>query len=295
MAIVKKATSDDFEKVFPLLLDLASDGSAASSEDEARAKWQKFFNTHWNEKENYVGYLLLDETDSVPVGFIGVLFSERKIHNKIEYFCNLTSWIVKKEYRSNSLSLILPILNLINYTITDFTASAVANKIFKSFQFKELSIKGFIVPPIPGNRFIFYNKNISLLIDEPKIADYVSHSDQTIYHDHLPYNCHHILLRIGMDYCYIIANRVSRKKIPFLRIHYVSNVDLFIHYIDYIKIRLLFSLRSLALFMDDIIVKGRTIPFSFPVRHKQARIYRSSSLTAFDIDSLYTELILLND
>jgi hypothetical protein len=295
MAIVKKATPADFEKIFPLLLDLVRADSATSSEDEEKAKWQKFFNTHWNEKENYVGYLLLNEANSEPVGFIGVLFSERLIHNKIEYFCNLTSWIVKKEYRSNSLALILPIMNLKNYTITDFTASDVASKIFKSFHFKDLSIKGFIVPPIPGKKFNFFNKNISLLIDEPEIADYVSHSDQKIYHNHLPYNCHHILLRIGMDYCYIIANRVSRIKIPFLRIHYVSNVDLFIRYIDYIKIRLLFSFKSLALFMDDIIVKGRTIPFSLSVRHKQARIYRSSSLTAFDIDSLYTELILLND
>jgi len=112
---IAKVHAADFERIHPLL-DGFVNASHLTKED-----WRKQFNPPWGGHRDYCGYMLLD--DKQPVGFLGLLFSRHPIHGQIEEFCDLAAWIVKEEYRSNSLALLFPLLKEKNLTITTFTAS----------------------------------------------------------------------------------------------------------------------------------------------------------------------------
>src|SRR5882672_8108148 len=93
---IERATSIDFDRVYPLLLDF-------NNSRIAQDKWRQIFNTNWNSPENYCGLLLLQ--GGRVEGYLGLLFSARMIKGRTEKFCNMTSWIVREGCRSQSLLL----------------------------------------------------------------------------------------------------------------------------------------------------------------------------------------------
>jgi len=46
-----------------------------------------------------------------------MIFSRRRIDNKIEKFCNLTSWYVHEDYRNRAFAMIIPLHSMKDYTI----------------------------------------------------------------------------------------------------------------------------------------------------------------------------------
>ena len=115
MVTIKKATAKDAEKILSLLYEL-------NSHNRARDDWRRLFQLHWNDKQGYFGYVMYDGDQAV--GFLGLLFSQRVIRGKETTFCNINSWLVKKEYRRQSLRLLFPVLELHDHTITALTCSA---------------------------------------------------------------------------------------------------------------------------------------------------------------------------
>src|SRR5262245_50374537 len=128
MATVEKATPAMFDDIYPLLLELDKTHSIE--------KWRTIFDYQWESGEGYVGYTLVDGRK--VVGFNGALFSRRIIGGREVKFCNLTSWIVKEQYRTESLRLVFPILNLKGYTFTNLTMNDRAWDVAKRLGFKNL-------------------------------------------------------------------------------------------------------------------------------------------------------------
>ena len=94
MVTVKKATQNDFEKLLPLLFEL-------DSRKQTQDEWQRLFRAPWDDHKNYFGYVMYDGENAV--GFLGLLFSQRILNDSLIKFCNITSWVVKKKYRRQSL------------------------------------------------------------------------------------------------------------------------------------------------------------------------------------------------
>ena len=109
MAAVRKALPEDFEKTYPLL-------EKFNNATLKRIDWEKLFKNPLNNLEEHCGYVLI-EVDKI-VGFLGALFNSRKSQGQNYNFCNVTSWIVEKEYRNQSFLLLLPLLSLKKYNIT---------------------------------------------------------------------------------------------------------------------------------------------------------------------------------
>jgi hypothetical protein len=115
---------------------------------------------------------------------------------------------------------------------------------------------------------------------------------------HLPYN-HHVLLRAPEGDCYVMLNRspkaVGRVRLPFGRIHYVSAPEIFVRYLEAATVRIAVALKVVALMIDDRMLGGARPWHSFlrPGGERKAA-FRSTKLTADDIDGLYTEAVLLN-
>ena len=88
MVTIQKIDVSMFSEVYDLLLDFRN--KHLTVED-----WKNIFDYKWDQEKKYCGYGLFD--GKKLVGCIVLIFSQRLIDNKIERFCNVTGWIVRKK------------------------------------------------------------------------------------------------------------------------------------------------------------------------------------------------------
>ena len=313
MATLRKAFISDFEFVYPLLIKFGS--------QLTKDKWKELFKEHWQNPENFIGYLL--EEEQKVIGYLGLIFSERIIDGKKEKFCNLSSWITDPEYRKNETSLLplLEALDLKDYTFTSFTATDRAKKIYNKLKFDVLDSRIRLV--FRGSRKIKDGEGKIFFNDE--IRDYLNSVDLKIYDDHKKFNCHHVLVLNDDDndneYCYLILktvryslNKIEWPKVFFYlnylmagifrysflsktiacgKIHYISNPELFYKQLQYNKAFICNKLGVRGLIFDDRYFKNRKIKKAMYGCWNKT-VFKSNSLRSYQIDSLYSELFILD-
>jgi hypothetical protein len=279
---IEKATSIDFERVYPLLLEF-------NNTKISRDKWRRIFDTNWNSPENYCGFLLL-QGDRVE-GYLGLLFSTRMIKGRVEKFCNITSWIVHKNYRSQSLRMLLELLKLTDYTITAFTPSEKVKVILQQLGFMKIETNQRILYPFLGTSFS--NFRYRSIFDLEEISQKLNPADRAILFDHRKFDCHHVLLTGTDDYCYLVLKKRIYRHLPFARVHYISSPDFLLRAIELVRTRICWQLKVLGLIVDERYLGGKTIRCSraYPWQY----YFKSKTLGQVDIDTLYSELIILLD
>lgn len=283
MITVKKATVKDVDKLLPLLFEL-------DSINQAHEEWERLFKLHWDDSQNYFGYVMYD--GDTAVGFLGLLFSRRVVKDKINNFCNISSWIVKKEYRRQSLHLLLPILELDNHTITVLTCNAGTYFITKKLGFIDLEIGQRVILPLP---FLPKSKpSINIIFDHSEIEKQLKGETLKIYHDHRNLNCFHILICGPKGICYLVGARTIKKNIPLAHIHYVSDHRVFSSHISAVSGRLCWQIKVGGLLVDERLLQRETIFPSIHFSLTHPRVYKSNTLKSSDIDLLYSEYQILN-
>lgn len=287
MFSIRKAVKEDFEAVYPLLFEL---NSTQLTKDD----WRRLFINHCGTDENYYGHILLNR--DVVIGFLGLIFSHRLIDGTVQKFCNMTSWIIKKEYRGKGLGrfMLQHLLHLKEYTIVDLTATNGTVNLLKEYGFKELETEYVIIPPFPGIGYV--TNRCSVLVGHDAVISSVDKENSKIYHDHKTFKCIHVVLKTPHEYCYIIAVKVIRKKkFIFAEIHYISNIQMFIKHIQHVRISLCLRLRVCGLLLEKRILRGYEIKSSVIKSLPPVRFYKSDVLDKSRItDNLYTELLVID-
>jgi RimJ/RimL family protein N-acetyltransferase len=287
MTVVEKVTPAMFDDVFPLLLELDSTYS--------REKWREIFDYNWESDEGYVGYALVD--DRKVVGFNGALFSRRIIDGREARFCNLTSWIVKEQYRTESMRLVFPFLRLKGYTITNLTMNERAWEVTRRLGFKNLDTTVRIIFPIPGLSATKKEEAPVIVSDQSKIAAILDPVNLKIFMDHSHYNCGHLVIQDKYGYSYIIYTRKRYRKyncgISYAQIHYISDRSPFLRHLNKIKSYFLKSRKYFFLAVDERLIGNATIPYSKVYQLKVPRMYKSEVLSREQVDNLYSELVVL--
>jgi hypothetical protein len=283
MATVEKVSGKDFELIYPLLEQL-------NSSRIKKNQWGKLFINHWNSKTDNFGYFLTEKNNAV--GFLGLMFSKFTVNHKEHNFCNFTSWVVKEEHRNESIKLLLPILKMKDYTLTSHTMSSDTYFIFKKLGFSDLEDTLVIIPPMPI--LSRSSKKYQIIINNQTIPSFLNEKDLKIYQDHSNLDVHFILAQTQYDHCLIIATRPIKKHLPFVHLHYISNLNVFSECIHKIRLRVCMQLKASALLVDkrylDKIKISRSWEYSLP----HPRLYKSDHLTKKDITTLYSEMLLLN-
>lgn len=280
-----KVYQSDFEEVYKILNIFFP--------RPLKETWKQLFIDHWERPEDYYGYAMVDGNN--VLGFIATIFSERKINGKKYNFCNISSWVVRDEYRNQSIALIFPILKLIDYTITAFTANHEANKILKIMGFKVLTNYQKMIMPIPNIKsIIIRNCEVIYGEDVPKL---LNNDELKIYNDHSKFICDHIVIHSDCGYSYVIMRKWLRKKFNIKYtigdINYISNKKIFMMYFNSIKYYIAKKLKFSAIIINDTYLPEYHFPNSFN-RPAEGILYRSSHLTPKDIDTLYSEYFILN-
>jgi hypothetical protein len=283
MATIKKVSKEDFEMVYPLLKQL---NNSHISEYE----WKQLFINHWDAQEDYFGYALIDRNRAV--GFLGLMFSSVMINHVKHKFCNFTSWVVQKEFRGESIKLLIPVLRLRGYTLTSHTMSSGTYFIFKKMGFRDLEDSLVIIPPLP--KLGGFSKSHRVIVNSQTITQFLDEENLKIYHDHSNLNAHYILVQTEHDQCFMVATRPIKKNLPFAHLHYISDLNIFAECIEKIRLVVCLQLKVVALLIDKRCLRGERISRSWEYTLPQPRLYKSDYLNKDDITALYSELILLN-
>ena len=286
MASLRKATPEDFSFVLPLLTQFKNELDPAD--------YRRLFTDTLG--EGYIGYLLEDA--GKPVGFLSYVFSRRPFGGKEHIFCNLSCWIVLEPYRHQSLSLLMPALRIKGATLTNFTPTPEVFAISKKLGFTTLAGKQRILLPVPKPRLRLSRTKIFTSTREAGAR--VDRDQARIIEDHsLPHH-RHVVVETPDGRCLLVLNRVKKRvrdhlKVPFLRVHHVSNFDVFSKTLPEIVTRCALSFGAVAMLAEERYLRGCSVPVSFPrPKHAGMSAFKSDTLRAEDIDGLYSELVLLN-
>src|SRR3989338_3551957 len=283
MSIIKKAKVEDFETIYPLLQGLHNSRLTKDT-------WRQLFVDHWNQQQDYFGYVMMDNDKAV--GFLGLVFSERLINKRIEKFCNMSSWIVKEGYRSESIPLLFPILGRRDLTMTVFTPSAITYSVLKKFGFQEITSHRKLIPAVSLGGFL--NKEFSIVLDKEGVRHCLDERDSKIYSDHLRFNCIHLVIKTQEGNCYIILKKCKEKRLPFAEIHYIGHLGIFLKYITAANIKICLPLRILGLIVEERHLRGNHSQRLAAIKSCRRILYKSPSLEKTDIDTLYSELFVLD-
>ncbi|MBC8133237.1 MAG: hypothetical protein H7X95_09680, partial [Deltaproteobacteria bacterium] len=132
--------ADEFEEIYPLLA--AFNNALMSKED-----WRRMLFTYpWESPSRHgFGYY----ADGKPVGFIGAIFSTRHVRGRAERFCNLSTWIVKKEFRGTSILLTRRIVDaLAGHAVVGFTPAPTTCAVFSRLGFLPLETEQLLLFPL---------------------------------------------------------------------------------------------------------------------------------------------------
>ena len=285
MTQIVRATKELFEPAYLLLSGLS--GSRCSKDC-----WRNIFEPRLPSPFDHCGYALMDGKEMA--GFIGTIFSERTLDGRKTVVCNITSWFVKEQYRSQSLSLLFPILNLKDCLLTNLTPTDTVSEILLGFDFKPLDARRVIfLPFLPLSAFLPGGKP-SLITEPGAVQAALNPRDLRFFKDHRKYNCSHVVFRKDGAYCYIIFNRTVLKGLPFCQLHYCSDPAFFARHAGYIKFEL-FSLSRAPFIMAEPRILGGTAPgISVTYTRAHPPLYRAPEGVKPPADNLYTELLALN-
>jgi hypothetical protein len=285
---VEKVRAEDFKKVYPLLLDF-------NNPKITRTQWKRLFINYWNFQKEYCGYKLMLGDDTV--GFIAYIISRKLINDKWENFCNISSWIVKPEYRSSSVDLLYPLLELKDYTIISFTPTAGAYKVeTKLFKLKILDGCEVIIPALPRLSALL-RKNFKVITrrknQDECFLQLLSDYEGEIFRDHGKFDCHHIVTTSNQGNLYMIFKRIYKRHLPFAKLYYISNPGLFLHHLEDIRFRIPLSLKTAGIVVDSRFLQDMHIPFKKTKNFYMPMLYRSDHLQPYEVDYLYSEFFLL--
>lgn len=287
MIAVKEATPEMFPQVHELLRQFNVNNPSITRED-----WQSLFTYPWRSPDDPLGFVLVD--DGKIVGYLGAICSRRVIAGRQEKFCNITSWVTDKNHRQQAIMLLTPILKLTDHTITNQTPAKHIHPLFTKLGFQELERKRVILFPFPEFKRLVTPSSFRATTDKNLIAKILKEPDATIFKDHLPLKCGHLLIYNDQGYSYALFTKTKGRKYHFSHVHYISNKPVFFANLNVVRFHLLWANRALFTMIDSRFVGDAKIPHSRLVEWASATLYKSATLKPGQIDNLYSELILLH-
>lgn len=249
---------------------------------------EKVFFTHGWVQDSF-GYGLAD--GGKLVGILGMTFSERTIDGERMPFCNLHSWYVKPEYRTKSLVMFKPIMDLKHHVVTDFSPGKNVIAISRRLGFETIDRWAIVLPPTLQRA-----KGQAELLDLTAPAEQYVHElnpvDLQIYRDHREHQCGCLLVRDESSSGMIVYSRIAKHLFPYCLVHYLGDQQLFARHHAAIRAHLMRETGGKYVVVDSRLLGDLKIPGSFRIRANE-KICRSPKPLAQPVDSLYSEVVIL--
>jgi hypothetical protein len=289
VVIIREARADDFEHVYPLLVEFENPHLKTEH-------WRQLFIDHTGLQNGHFGWVLVD--GDVVVGFVSTILSERTIRGEVARLSNTSSWIVKPAYRAHSLALHAKVIADKSVTVTNLSPTVQVLKLLEKLGFTLMDKSERIILPVVTPRS--FMDRCEILTRPSAVQNALNGENLRFFQDHqLPFH-RHVLLRTAAGDCYVMMNRTLKTvggslRVPFARVHYIGVPELFVRHLEKLVARVAVSFKVVAMIVDDRMLRG-TVPWHSFMRPggERGAAFHSKTLTAEDIDGLYTEATLLN-
>jgi hypothetical protein len=249
--------------------------------------WADAMRVPWPVDAPNHGFALFDD-DGAVVGAYLAFYSTRQIEGRTERFCNLGAWCVLPGQRLHSVKLLKALLAQDGYHFTDLSPSGNVVPLNTRLKFRFLDTTTALMPNLPWPSL---PGRYQISSDPAVLEATLTGRDLRLYRDHAGTRAaHHVVLRRGDQWCYVIFRRDRRKNVPlFATILHVSDPALFRTMARPLARHLLLRHGIIASLADLRVVNHRPRP-SLLLRAHRRKMFRSP-LEPDQIDYLYSEFV----
>lgn len=249
--------------------------------------YRRYWEYEWLADKPNLGFLI-DDGGRVG-GFLGAIYARRRVRGNEQLFCNLTSWHVDERFRNLSLMLMARCLARPNCTFTTFSPSEKVVAVLTRFKFQLLDSEKVVFAPISGmsgwvrwpRARIFWGEDLPVRLTD---------SERRIYEDHRSYRCGHFVIERGAERCYFVTVRRGHGLKAFADVLYASNPDLLADAIGCTHVPVGLTHKTVLTGLDRRLLRRRPRG-AFGYRGLRPLMFRSDSLTADEVDTLYSEFV----
>lgn len=249
--------------------------------------WRRAISPSWPDAGPNRGFQLLD--GERVVGAYVAYYSERQIAGASERVCNLGTWAVHPDHRTEGLRLLRELLRQDGYTFTDLTPNPTVLRINSKLGFEPLGTHAVTVPnlpwlPLPGRGRI--------VSDPATLERELSDAELRLYRDHAGAAAvRHLLLIRDDERCYVALRRDVFRRLPICTLLHVSDPGLLARMSGALSRHLLLRHGAVAHVVDEAIATYR--PRLSLRKARVRRMFRSDRVRPDQLDYLYSELACL--
>lgn len=281
MPRIAEITASDVERVATFLADQPELTDRVSVDG-----WVRSIVPPWKVDAPNHGFMLLDGDEIV--GAYVALYSERVVGDRVERLCNLCAWVVKPAYRLHSLNLMKALLDQDGFTFTDFSPVPTVQRINSRFGFQHIDATMALTINVP-----WPSRRGSVTSDLDRIRQTLMGDELEAFNDHVDTPApRHVVLTRGDDHCYVMYRHQRYKRMPCAAVLYVSNPPLFRRMFRQFQSHVL-AHDGRAATLVELRLAGGPIPRSITVEGEPKKMFKSDTMTADQIDYLYSELVSL--
>jgi acetoacetyl-CoA synthetase len=263
-------------------------------------RWRRLFDHGWSDHTR--GFILLD--GNALVGFIGAVAARRQVNEEAVLVCNLSSWVVRAQYRGWGMALLASMLDDANATYTCFTPQPSSWAALIAQRFKPLDSQRIAMPPLLQAETLFGSTRPVISFDPAVVRERLTSHQRQIFDDHAAYDCLQLIVVDGPDYAYLVVKRRDHRlaasrlgrlarfqplKIPYSDILHCSAPALLLRHLERVKLAILRRQRTAALVAEARIFpvppRGMMLPM--------ITCFRSPLIPDDELDRLYSEIVLL--
>jgi len=252
--------------------------------------WTRSLTFRWATDPPNHGMRLLD--GDRLVGVFCAIYSDQWIDGKLERVCNPHSWCVLEDFRSSSISLVLPLLKQPGYHFTMFTPNPKVAQIFQGLKFRNLDDRLLVFPNLP--RLLPRGASQFVVGHDGPIETKLSGEDARAYAEHrsIPW-LRFAAFGDGTQSCLVVYKRARWKRMPCARILHVSNPALFETRGGLVRHHLLVR-EGMPVSRIEARFLLSAPRFSYRLQRTQPKLVLSKSLRDGAVSDLYSELTALD-
>jgi len=255
-----------------------------------QSRWERLFRPPWRDPSRPVGVTLQDGRR--PVGFLALLFAPPRPGDSGSTICNLSSWIVLDEYRGSSLRLLAPVLSHPDWTVTNLTPTDEVGRLFQRLGFRPLETHRCLLPLRPDRLFRSAGGVEARALDSSDPGE-LEDAHRWVVEQHGEM-ARYLALESRASRGLVVYGLGHVRGLPAVRLHHVSNPELFREGLDAVH-RLLLRKHGACMLVFDRRILGRATPAGTIHRPLPVpRLFRSRDRTEADLTELFSERILLD-
>lgn len=253
--------------------------------------WANAFRQNWGVDKPNNGFLIRNDAGTL-VGGIGAIYAAYPVHGKPMKFCNITSWMVLDEYRTQSMRLAMAVVAQPGFIFTDLSPTAVVEQSLRFLKFRPMNDARTVLfnLPAPWQRLM----GARVITDPVRLETALDAAALGVYRDHREFPWLKFLSVGRKGECSLVVYKTTvLKGLPSADIVGFTRPDLFLRLLPVVGCHFLRS-GMLTTRVESRLLPGKPKwPYKELTGYRN-KVFRGEGVTESDIQNLYSEYVALD-